>query len=85
VEINIRGDSIVEVWLTKEESRNTVLQEQLKPLYRKWKEKHYLVAVFISGTKDLFEGTRDLLLYNKKRIVDLELRKQKEAYIDACN
>ena len=52
MEINVRDSSkIVEVWLTREEKRDARLQERLKPLYREYKEKKFLVAVFESGAR----------------------------------
>ena len=56
---------IVEIWLTNQEKTDTALQNNLKQLYKKYKDKKYLVAVFESGERDLFEGTRDLLLHNQ--------------------
>lgn len=64
-------------WLTKTEQEDPELRESLKPTYIKYKEKKYTVAVFFSGSGDLFAGTRDLLLYNQKVSAkrDLELQK----------
>ena len=78
MEINVRDSSkIVEVWLTREEKRDAELQERLKPLYREYKAKKFLVAVFESGEQDLEELTGSLLGYNKKRIVQLEMEREK--------
>lgn len=49
-------------------NENDLLQGRLKPLYKKYKEKKYTVAVYYSGKDDLSELTRDLLIYNKRRI-----------------
>ena len=57
---------IVEVWLTKEEKTDAKLRESLKPLYKKYHVQKYMVAVFLSGNGDLEQGTRDLLIHNKK-------------------
>jgi hypothetical protein len=51
----------------------------LKTLYAEYKAKKYMVAQFHSGTEDLYEGTRDLLLYNRKRIEELAVRREKQA------
>ena len=59
---------IVEMWLTKAERDNAQFRETLKPLYAALKQKGYRVAVFLSGDGDLYEGTRDLLLYNRRRL-----------------
>ena len=78
MEINVRGDKkIVEVWLTREEKRDAALREQLKPLYQKYKKKKYLVAVFESGSQNLWEETGALLCYNRKRIAQMEVEHEK--------
>ncbi len=79
MEINVRdGSKLVEVWTTNAEQRDQALREKLKPLYQQYKARKYLVAVFLSGTKDLEQRTCDLLCYNKKRIAELEVRREKE-------
>lgn len=79
MEINVREEcKIVEVWLTNAEKRNVELREQLKPLYKKYKAKNYLVAVFESGERDLGAATSDLLCYNRKRIAQLEVEREKQ-------
>ena len=72
------SSKIVEVWLTKEEKRDARLQERLKPLYREYKEKEFLVAVFESGEQNLEELTGGLLGYNRKRVVQLEMEREKQ-------
>ena len=79
MEINVRDDlKIVEVWLTQEEKRDAALREQLKPLYQKFKAEKYLVAVFESGTEDLWENTSALLVYNRRRAARLEVEREKQ-------
>ena len=68
---------IVEVWLTQKERENKELQEQLARMYREYTEKKYKVAQFHSGTDDLYAATRDLLLFNRKRIAELENLREK--------
>lgn len=78
MEINVRDSSrIVEVWLTREEKQDINLRERLKPLYQKYKAKKYLVAIFESGEQSLEELTGSLLGYNRKRIVQLEMEREK--------
>ena len=36
----------------------------------------YTVAVFQSGTEDLYEQTHQLLLYNRNRAAELEAKQQ---------
>lgn len=79
MEINVKDDiKIVEVWLTQKEKRNAALREQLKPLYQEYKEKKYLVAVFESGSQNLWEETGALLCYNRKRIAQMEVEREKQ-------
>lgn len=79
MEINVKDDiKIVEVWLTREEKRNATLREQLKPLYQDYKKKKYLVAVFESGSQNLWEETGALLCYNRKRIAQMEMEREKQ-------
>ena len=66
----------VNIWLTHAESQDPAVMESLKPIYREYKAKKYLVAVFSSGTEDLKSLTCDLLRYNRVRLRELE--KQKE-------
>ena len=64
MEMNVRDDKqLVEIWLTNAEKKDLALREGLKDIYDKYKKKKYLVAVFESGEKDLYQGTLDLLAY----------------------
>lgn len=69
----------VEIWLSNAEKKDTELRAGLKELYVQYKRKNYLVAVFESGEKDLYQGTLDLLAYNKRRSAELEVQKAKKA------
>ncbi len=69
---------IISVWLTRAESQDQELQHRLKAMYPKWKKEKYLVAVYHSGTEDLFESTLALLAYNKKRCAELAVQRAKE-------
>ena len=67
MEICVKDDKrIVEIWLTNAEKENIQLRDLLKPLCKKYHDRKYSVAVFISGKGDLFEGTLDLLVHNKQ-------------------
>lgn len=68
---------IVEVWLTQKERENKQLQEQLAQMYQEYTAKKFKVAQFHSGTDDLYAATRDLLLFNRKRIAELENLREK--------
>lgn len=78
MEIYVKEDkSLVEIWLTQVENADTALRERLKPLYRQYAEKKYLVAVFCSGNQELSDMTSELLCYNRKRLAQLELEREK--------
>lgn len=79
MEIHVRdGSKIVEVWLANGEKQDGLLRERLKPLYRKYSAKKYLVAVFESGERDLVGATGGLLCYNRKRLAEQEVRRQRQ-------
>lgn len=74
LEINVRSDrKLVEIWLNHRESEDPALRELLKLRCQKYRAQNYLVAVFQSGTEELYEGTRDLLLYNRRRQAEREV------------
>ena len=74
MEMNVRDDQkLVEIWLTNAEKIDPVLREGLKEIYAKYKTKKYMVAVFESGKGDLYENTRDLLLFNRRRSAEKAL------------
>lgn len=78
--MEIRDESkTVELWLTREEKDDLTFRESLKPMYQKYKEQKYLVAVFLSGEEDLYQQTRDLLLYNRQRHAEKEVQAEKQA------
>lgn len=78
MEINIRDDAkIVEIWLDRQEKADMALRSRLEPLYQAYHARRYLVAVFLSGTAPLYEETRDLLLYGRRRQAELEVRQEK--------
>ena len=58
-------NKIAYYWLSKEEKEDTAVRESLRPHYRDWKAKGYKVCVFLSGTGDLVENTKELLIHNK--------------------
>lgn len=79
MEIHVRDESrIVEVWLTNAEQQDAEVCERLKPLYQEYKRKNYLVAVFQSGDQNLADVTSDLLRYNRRRIAQLEVERDRQ-------
>lgn len=80
MEVCVRDDmKLVTVWLTRAEQEDPALRENLKELYADYKAKKYMVAQFHSGSEDLYTCTRDLLLYNRKRIEELAVQREKQA------
>ena len=78
--MEIRDESkTVELWLTREEKDDLAFWESLKPMYQEYKEQKYLVAVFLSGEEELYQQTRDLLLYNRRRQAEKEVQAEKRA------
>lgn len=78
--MNINEQSkIVELWLTRAERDDPALRESLKPIYRQYKDQKYLVAVFLSGEEELYQQTRDLLRYNRRRQAEKEVQSMKQA------
>ena len=79
MEMNVSDDKqLVEIWLTNAEKKDLALREGLKDIYDMYKKKKYLVAVFESGEKDLYQGTLDLLSYNRRRCAELEVQREKK-------
>ena len=79
MEMNIHDDTqIVEIWLTNAEKTDPVLQDELKGIYAEYKAKKYMVAVFESGKGDLYENTRDLLLFNRRRSAEKAVQQAKK-------
>lgn len=80
MEIHVRDDcKLVEIWLSNLEKEDAEVRERLKPLCQTYHARKYLVAVFRSGTEPLFEGTRDLLLYNRRRLAEQEVQRAKSS------
>ena len=78
MEIGVKDkEKRVNIWLTRAESQDQALLDSLKPLYKEYKAKKYLVAVSSSGTEDLKSLTCDLLRYNRVRLRELEKQKEK--------
>ena len=77
MEVN-EANKIVELWLTRAERDDVAFRESLKPLCQQYKDQNYLVAVFLSGEADLYQQTRDLLLYNRRRQAEKEVLAQKQ-------
>ncbi len=78
MELYVKDDrKLVEIWLTNAEKKDLGLRESLKGIFDKYKRKKYLVAVFESGGKELYQETLELLSYNKRRCAELEVQREK--------
>ena len=76
MELNVYDDKkYISIWLTKAEAADAGFQENLKPIYEKYRQKKYRVVVFESGTGDLVTLTKDLL----KHSLETTARREKEA------
>ena len=79
MEMNVRDDmKLVDIWLTNAEKNDPQLRSSLQSIYDKYKEKKYTVAVFESGSEDLYENTIALLRYNKKRSAEKAVARKKQ-------
>ena len=69
----------LEVMLTHAEQADEEVKKQLKELYAQYKGTKYTVAVFLSGKRDLYEDTRALLLFNRRRAAERAVQARKAA------
>ncbi len=72
-------EKIVCVWLNHTDQESPGTKEKLKALYAEYKRKKYLVSVFFSGKEDVSELTLGLLQYNKKKLEQNHMEKEKTA------
>ena len=78
MEVRVHEDmKLVEVWLTRQEQADNAVREQLQQMYQDYKSRKYMVAQFHSGGGDLYAITRDLLIFNRKRIEELAVALEK--------
>ena len=78
MEVRVHEDmKLVEVWLTRQEQTDNAVREQLRQMYQDYTSRKYMVAQFHSGGGDRYVFTRDLLIYNRKRIEELALALEK--------
>lgn len=80
MEIRIRDDKrIVEVWLTNAEKNNPSIHTSLKPLYQSCRNRKYTVAVFESGSRDLYADFHHLAQQHRHRMAMLEVQRDKRS------
>lgn len=81
MKINVRDDAkMVEVWLSRAEKNDLQTQLKLKKLYATYKQQKYMVVVFESGERNLYQSTRDLLAINKQRSAELAVQHAKKPH-----
>jgi len=79
LEMNVKDDmQIVEIWLSNAEKNDKQIRDSLQVVFDKYKKKKYMVAVFESGEKDLYQGTLDLLAYNRKLSAQKQVQRDKQ-------
>ena len=78
LQIDVLDDKkIVAVWLTRAEDANEAVRALIDGLCREYRPRKYQVAVYKSGSGDLHTSVLDLLAYNKRRIAELEIEREK--------
>ena len=76
MEIDINDSTkTIDIWLTNAEKGDPRVRDWLSGVCAK-REK-YLVAVFASGDRDLYDSTLDLLAYNRRRCAQIAVQRQK--------
>ena len=73
------NQKIVAVWLTRAERDDESVMSRLRSLRSEYKAKKYTVAEYHSGSGDLHTSVLDLLTYNKRRIAELQVQREKAA------
>lgn len=74
----LEDHKLVQIWLTNEEKDDPDVHARLKPVYAENKRQGFQTVVYKSGHQDLKEGIRDLLLYNKRKLAELEVQREKQ-------
>lgn len=83
MEMNVKDDvQIVEIWLSNAEKNDKQIRDSLQVVFDKYKKKKYMVAVFESGEKDLYQGTLDLLAYNRKLSAQKQVQRDKHRVLE---
>lgn len=69
-------------WLSREEKDNVDIQNGLKNEYGEWRSKGYKVCTFVSGSGNLVDLTKELLIHNKL-IISKKMTEETER--EVCN
>ncbi len=70
-----RDQKIVCIWLTRKESSEYKNEKSpiLTPLFEGYRKREYYIAVFMSGSGDLYDSMLGLLLCNRRKMAEKEL------------
>ena len=78
MKIDIRDEQkIVEIWLSKAEQGDPRPSDTLRKICAEYGPRKYTVAVFKSGEEDLLDLTSDLLLYNRRKLAEQEMKEER--------
>ena len=78
IEIRVNDDKkIAEIWMTNGDKQNNSVRAELASIYEEYSAKKYTPVVYTSGDRDLFDTTESLLLHNRRRSAEEEVRKIK--------
>lgn len=69
-------------WLSREEKDNVDIQNKLKDKYGEWRSKGYKVCTFVSGSGNLVDLTKELLIHNKLMIAKKAVEQAEQV---SCN
>ena len=70
----IQASKTVAIWLTSSEAEDPTVQAKLSAIYADCAAKKYTPAVFRSGRASLPEQTSGLLIHNRRRTAQREVR-----------
>lgn len=70
-----REQKTVCIWLSRKESSEYKNEKSpiLTPLFEGYRKRAYHIAVFMSGSGDLYDSMLGLLLYNRRKMAEKEL------------
>lgn len=78
MKINIRDEQkVVDIWLSKAEQSDPSQSDTLRKICAEYGPRKYTVAVFKSGEDDLLDLTSDLLLCNRRKLAEREMREER--------
>ncbi len=74
----LEAKRLVQVWLTNAERESQEILNSLKPMYQRNQAQGFMTVVYKSGKHDLQQDIRALLLYNKRKLAELEVQQEKQ-------